>query len=81
MRTNGNYSNENREMINSISNFFKPVHVPHPRRSEFETVEQFQARGGIIEKLEPGDTSETLRKQASEERQRKWAAGKLITSI
>ena len=81
MRTNGNYSSENREMINSISNFFKPVHVPHPHRSDFETVEQFQARGGIIEKLDPGDTSETLRARESEKRKRSWASGKLINPI
>lgn len=66
---------------NLIKRYFEPVHVHHETRRDFETVEEFQARGGIIEKLDPGDTSETLRKQASEERQRKWAAGKLITPI
>lgn len=79
MRTNGNHTTENRAMISSASNFFNPVHVQQPSRAGFETVEQFLARGGTIEKLQPGDSAESLRK--SDERKKQWSAGKLVNPI
>lgn len=77
MRTNGDSGIENR--ATTVNNFFKPVHVHHTSRSEFETVEQFIARGGVIEKLQPGDSAESLRK--SDERKKQWGSGKLVNPI
>ena len=80
MRANGDFTTENRATaMPSASNFFRPVHVHHESRAGFETVEQFVARGGVIQRLDVRDTSETMREQAVEERRRAWAAGKLVT--
>lgn len=80
MRTNGDFTNENRATaMPSASNFFRPVHVHHESSAGFETVEQFVARGGVIQRLKPGDSSENMRDADVTERRRAWGAGKLVT--
>lgn len=64
-----------------IKRYFEPVHVSHESRAEFETVEQFLARGGVIDRLEQWETSETIRQLTKKDQQKKWASGKIINPI
>jgi hypothetical protein len=64
-----------------LQRYFEPVHVHHGSRAGFETVEEFLARGGVIERLEQWETSETINGKTRHERQKQWASGTILNPI